>query len=230
MHTYITIFLSENYPNNTYIRLKQWFQSIFTPYTMKTEILPLQNNHSSTWKSIVNYIKFNRNIRFETILFFLEDDYIFEIDMLIDTIQLFNKYNLCFVYHTSNVDHCSLNLNDGQVHQILPESNRFWRSISPTMPVTTFISRLRTFLTFEEYLQTNLKMSNREEIFYCSNPAYSAKIENIMFPSDINITIKEEQLAVYYKDWRATARQAFRQAQQIDTFPCAKINERNLFI
>lgn len=47
IHTYMTIFLSEHYSEDTFIRLKRWFESIFTPYTSKTEIIPMKTNAPS---------------------------------------------------------------------------------------------------------------------------------------------------------------------------------------
>lgn len=78
----------------------------------------------------MNYTKLNENIQFEAIVFFLEDDYLFASDMLIDTIRFFSQYNPCFVYHPDHADRCPLNMNDGLAHQIIPKSSRTWRSIA----------------------------------------------------------------------------------------------------
>jgi hypothetical protein len=47
---------------------------------------------------MMNYTKHNEDIPLDTILLLLENDYIFESDMLSDTIEFFASHNPCFVY------------------------------------------------------------------------------------------------------------------------------------
>jgi hypothetical protein len=234
--TRVAVFLNENYTNLMYTRLEQWFKSIYTPYTLGTHIIRLKNDNESLGELMINYSKSNKDIQLDTILFFLEDDYIFETDMLYDTIGFFVSHNPCFVYQTDHSDRCRLNINDGFGHLLVPGKTRLWRSISST--TISFACRLKTFLAFEDLimnstddLELNQKIRARmggDEVFFCAIPSYSARMETLLLPNEVNITDNDDT-AVYYKDWRSMARHALAEAQKLDSFPCPKINEQNLF-
>ncbi len=229
--THVAIFLNENYT-----RLEQWFKSIYAPYTSVTHIIRIKNDTESSWELMINYTKYNKNIQFDTILFFLEDDYIFETDMLSDTIEFFVSHNPCFVYQIDHSDRCELDINDGFGHLLVPGKTRLWRSISSN--TITYACRLKTFLAFEDLLtyskndlESDRKIRARmdgDEVFFCAIPSYSARIETLLLPNEINITDNDD-MAAYYKDWWSMARHALAEAQKIDSFPYPKINEQNLF-
>lgn len=235
-HTHLTIFLHKNYANVMYKRLKQWFESIFIPYTSTIDIIPLKNNNQSLWKLMRNYIKSNKNIHYDTILFFLQDDYIFEKEMLFDTIDFFLSHEPCFIYQTDYSDRCGFDMTDGFGHLLIPGKTRLWRSISST--TISYACRLKTFLAFEDVLMNtmnNLKLNQKiraevdgQDVFFCAIPSYSARIETLLLPDEVNIN-KNDDMAIYYKDWWSMARHALTEAQKKESFPCPKINERNLF-
>lgn len=234
--THIAIFLSEDYTHALYTRLEQWFKSIYTPYTATTHIIRTKTENQYSWQSMINYTKYNEDIQFNTILFFLEDDYIFETDMLLDTIEFFTSHNPCFIYQTDNFDRCRLDMDDGFIHFLVPGRTRLWQSVSSTS--LTYACRWKTFLAFEDLImnikndeQTGQKLRARvggNEVFYCAIPSYSARIETLLLPNEVNITTSDDT-AIYYKDWWSMARHALAEAQKLDTFPCPKINEKNLF-
>ncbi|CAF1208365.1 unnamed protein product [Rotaria sordida] len=235
--TRIAIFLSENYTNLTYTRLEQWFKSIYEPYTSVTHIIRIKNDNQASWEFMINYIKYNEEIQLDTILFLLEDDYIFEVDMLSDTIEFFFSHNPCFVQQTDNSDRCTLHMNENDGgFTIVNGKTRLWRSIFST--TVTYACRLKTFLAFEDILiypengfESHRKIRDRagDVAIFCAIPSYGTRLEALLLPNEINSTAEIDNSA-YYKDWWSFARHAVSEAQKQETFPAPKVNEQNLFI
>ena len=232
----VAVFLSENYTNIMYNRLETWFKSIYDPYTLTTEIIRSVEGDQASWEFMMNYTKFNKEIHFETILFLLENEYIFEVDMLSDTIEFFTSYDPCFVHQTDYPDRCRLDMNDNNGFLLAPGRTRLWRSMSST--TITYACRLKTFLAFEDILidpKNDWKTSSRDirgrvgnTAVFCAVPSYSSHIETLLLPSDVNITVNGD-MSAYYKDWWSMARRALAEAQKKDSFPAPKIDEQNLF-
>ncbi|CAF1247461.1 unnamed protein product [Adineta steineri] len=236
MRTRIVIFLSDNYTNVMYKRLELWFKSIYEPYTIITHIIRIQDSNQIPLNLMINYTKYNEDIQLDTILFFLENDYIIETDMLSDTIEFFMSHNPCFVYQPDYSDSCRLDINnDNEQINIVLGRTRLWRSIVSTS--FTYACRWRTFLAFEDIIMhssNNLKINHDIKIragntvFFCVTPSYGGRLETLLLPNEINITM-DDDTSVYYKDLWSIARYAFIEAQKLDSFPVKKINEQILF-
>lgn len=234
-HTYLIIFLHENFRTIMYKRLEQWFKSLFIPYISTIDIIPLKNNSQSLGKLMRNYIKRKNLIDLNTILFFLQDNYIYEKEMIFDTMEFFLTHEPCFIYQTDYFDRCGFDINDGFGHLIVPGKTRLWRSISST--TISYACRLKTFLAFEDIFinskddfdlneKLRTQMDNND-IFFCAIPSYSTRIEKLLLPNEVNIT-NGEDMAAYYKDWWSMAREALTQARKKESFPCSKMDEQNL--
>ncbi|CAF3519819.1 unnamed protein product [Rotaria sp. Silwood1] len=234
----VAIFLSENYTHAMYSRLEQWFKSIYEPYTDVTHIIRTKNDYQASRKFMMNYTKYNDEVQLDTILFLLEDDYIFERDMLSDTIEFFSSHNPCFIQQTDDSDRCRLDMNenDGSI-TIVNGRTRLWRSISST--TVSYACRLKTFLAFEDILMHDddddfeLRRKIRDRVgsvaIFCAIPSYGARLEALLLPNEINTTADIDN-AAYFKDWWSFARHAVSEAQKQDTFPARKVNEQNLFL
>ncbi|CAF3147297.1 unnamed protein product [Rotaria sp. Silwood2] len=236
IRTRVAIFLSENYTNVTYTRLEQWFKSIYEPYTNVTHIFRTKDDKQASREFMMNYTKYDEEVQLDTILFLLEDDYIFEVDMLSDTIEFFSSHNPCFIQQTDNSDRCRLDINenDGFI-TIVNGRTRLWRSISTT--TVTYACRLKTFLAFEDIMmhydndfESRRKIRERvgNVAIFCAVPSYGIRLEALLLPNEINSTVDIDN-AAYYKDWWSFARHAVSEAQKQDTFPAPKVNEQNLF-
>lgn len=229
--THVIIVLKEISNDAAYTRLAQWFRSIYTPYIATINIIRLEDNHQSSREAMITSMKSNGNIPSETILFFLADDYIVDTMMLSETIEFFATHNPCFIAQVDHADHCRLVADDGLEHMVVPGRTRLWRSIPfSNLP---FSCRLKTLLAFEHFLRntTNDKLRalvNGVEILYCPIPSYSARIETLILPVEVNIS-ETNNMAAYYKDWWSMARHALAKAQKLDLYPYPKINERTLF-
>ncbi|CAF1106596.1 unnamed protein product [Adineta ricciae] len=151
LRTNILIFLSEHFNNILYKRLTIWFKSIYEPYTRRTHII-LINDHRKdmTRKFILNHTKYNFDIHLDTILFFIEDNFILQSQMLFDTIEFFATHEPCFVYHPNYFDGCQFDgiFDTNKYTTIVFGKTRLWRSILPK--TFTYTGRLRTFLAFED--------------------------------------------------------------------------------
>ena len=234
--THVIIVLKEISNDTAYTRLAQWFRSIYTPYIATINIIRIEDNHQLSRDWMINYIKSNGNIHSETILFFLEDDYIFDTMMLSETIEFFTTHNPCFIAQIDHADRCRLVADDGFEHFVVPGRTRLWRSIP--FNHLPFVCRLKTFLAFEHLIRNtkNMAQTNHKlralvggvEILYCPIPSYSSQIETLLLPNEVNIT-GIDNMATYYKDWWSMARHALAKAQKLDLFPYPKINERTLF-
>lgn len=236
-HTRISIFLSENYTNIMYEKLEQWLNTIYQPYTNLTNIIRTKDDYKKSWKFIINYIKYNQDIPLDTIVFLLEDDYIFDSQMISDTVEFFTVYNPCFVLQTDYSDHCKLELNENDESvTLLNARTRLWRSIATT--TMTYACRLRTLLAVDDILlysknafELRRKLRTRlgKVAAFCAIPSYGSHLETLILPDGINLTSGIET-EVYFKDWWFLARHAISQAQKYDSFPAPKVNERMLFI
>lgn len=234
--THVIIVLREIANDAAYTRLAQWFRSIYTPYIATINIIRIDDNHQSSREWMISYMKSNGNIHSETILFFLADDYIVDTMMLSETIEFFSTHNPCFIAQIDYADRCRLVADDGFEHIVVPGRTRLWRSIP--FNHLPFVCRLKTLLAFEHLIRntTNVVRTNEKlralvggvEIFYCPIPSYSARIETLILPDEVNIT-ESDNMATYYKDWWSMARHALAKAQKLDLFPYPKINERTLF-
>jgi hypothetical protein len=165
MRTRVTVFLSEGFTNDTSKRLKKWFESIYTPYT--------KIGNQPSWEYMINHTKHNKEIQPDTILFFLEDDYIYEATMLSDTIEFFASYNPCFFHQTDYPDRYYMDINDddGKI-TIVAGKTRLWRSITST--TVTYACRWRTFLAFEDIIMQpkNDWIYANELVIWCFSPPF----------------------------------------------------------
>ncbi|CAF0921795.1 unnamed protein product [Adineta ricciae] len=239
LRTNILIFLSEHFNNILYKRLTIWFKSIYEPYTRRTHII-LINDHRKdmTRKFILNHTKYNFDIHLDTILFFIEDNFILQSQMLFDTIEFFATHEPCFVYHPNYFDGCQFDgiFDTNKYTTIVFGKTRLWRSILPK--TFTYTGRLRTFLAFEDlFIHSNDNNRSINELiqtyaekttFFCAVPSYSTQLERLLFPDGIQITA-DDDMSIYFHDWWSLARQALTEAQTKDAFPIDKIDERTLF-
>ena len=236
IRTHVLIFLRDISPNATQKRLARWFRSIYTPYTATTDIIRMQNDNQSSREWIINYTKSKKDISLNAILFFLEDDYIFDTVMLIETIEFFISHDPCFIVQVDHSDRCRLVTNDGFGHVVVPGRTRLWRSIP--FFILPFVCRLKTLRIFDDLIsrakdaasvdQKLRSLVGDEEILYCAIPSYSARIETLLLSNDINISPRDD-MAMYYKDWWTMARHALAKAQMFNAFPYPKMNARILF-
>jgi hypothetical protein len=229
--TRVAVFLNENYTNVMYNRLEKWFKSIYAPYTAITHIVRTEGTEQASREFMMNYTKYYIEVQFDTILFLLEDDYIFDIDMLSDTIEFFVSHNPCFVHQA---DYSNINDGDDTI-TLVPGRTRLWHSISSI--TSTYVCRWRTFLALEDIIihSKDIRESSRNirdrvgnTAFFCAIPLHGARIEKLLLPDGINITTKIDT-AAYYKDWWLLARHAIFEAQKKDTFPAPQVNEQSLF-
>jgi hypothetical protein len=124
--------------------------------------------------------------------------------MLTDKIEFFTNHNLCFIYQTDDADRCRINVNDDFGHFLVSGRTRLWRSISST--TFTYACRLKTFLVFEdpirhskndkEFDQKRYARVDDDEAFYCAILSYSARLETLLLPNEINITIDDDTNSV----------------------------------
>jgi hypothetical protein len=234
--TRVAVFLSKNYTNIVYNRLERWFKSIYTPYTAATDIIRSIEGKQASWEFMMNYTKYNKEIHLDTILFLLEDEYIFDKNMLSDMIEFFISYDPCFIHQSDHSERCRFDMNGDNGYLLVPGRTRLWRSISST--TITYACRLKTFLAFEDILihsKNDWKTSPRDlhdrvanTAIFCAIPSYSSHLETLMLPNEVNITANTNAEA-YYKDWWYIARRALAEAQKKDSFPAPKIDEQNFF-
>ena len=71
------VFLSETYSDEMYSRLEQWFKAIYAPYSVETRVICTKAGNQASWEFMMNFSKHNEKISSDTILFLLEDDYIY---------------------------------------------------------------------------------------------------------------------------------------------------------
>lgn len=233
--TRVAIFLSDNYNNDMYKRLEKWFKSIYTPYTIVTRIIRTKAGNRASWDHMLNYIKYNEEVKPDTILFLLEDDYIYETDMLYDTIEFFASHNPCFVHPTDYPDRYRWNINDDDGHiTIVAGKTRLWRSITST--TLTYVCRFKTFLAFEDIImqpnndwEASHDIRNRagNAVFFSAIPSHGAHTETLLWPNEKHSSSKIDTEA-YHKDWWSLARQALFEAQEKQYFPTEKISKSRL--
>ena len=206
MRTNVFVFLSEAYDKNSYKQLENWFINISNPYTNRTEIIRTRSGNQKSWEFVVNFIK-KQNIDLNRILFLIEDDYIFESEMVGDTIQFFASHNPCFVHPTDYPDRYQMNINDddGQI-TIVAGKTRLWRSITST--TVTYAYRFKTFLAFEDTLmqpKDDWKASHRirqragNKVFFSAIPSHGAHSETLSWPNETDPTSKMK-FSAYYQD------------------------------
>lgn len=234
--TRAAIFLSENYTDDMYIRLKNWFRSIYAPYTKITHFIRTKAGNQASWEYMMNYTKFNENVKLDTIIFLIEDDYIYEANMLLDTIEFFASHDPCFVHPTDYPDRYRWNINDDDGHiTIVAGRTRLWRSIPST--TVTYTCRFKTFLAFEDIIMhpnsdwkasENVRIRSGNTVFFSPIPSHGAHTETLLLHYDKNSSSKVAT-AAYYKDWWLFARLALFEAQGKRTFPALNVTKQDLF-
>jgi hypothetical protein len=234
--TRAAVFLSANYTTNMYERLKRWFNSIYAPYTKTTHVIHTKAGNQASWEYMMNYTKYNKEVQPDTILFLLEDDYIYEATMLSDTIEFFASHNPCFVHQTDYPDRYHWDINDDDGHiTVVAGKTRLWRSIPST--TVTYACRFRTFLAFEDIIMHpnsdwkashNVRIRAGNAVFFSAIPSHGAHTETLLLHNEENVDNKI-RTAAYYKDWWLLGRHALFEAQKKKTFPAPKMNEQNLF-
>ena len=233
--TRVDVFLSETYSNEMYNRLEQWFKAIYGPYSVATRVICTKAGNQASWEYMMNFTKHNEQISLDTILFLLEDDYIYEADMLRDTIDFFVSHNPCFVHPTDYPDRYRMNINDDDGHIIIVAGRtRLWRSITST--TVTYVCRMRTFLAFEDIIMQpkndwgashDVRSRGGNAVFFSPIPSLGAHTETLRLHHK-NERISEGDTAAYYKDWWLFARRALLEAQKMKVFPAAQMDERDL--
>ena len=232
MLTKAIIFLSAGYTDDMYQRLEKWFQSIYTPYTNVTQFIRTTIGNQASWEYMMNHTKHDEDIQPDTILFLMEDDYIYEATMLSDTIEFFASHNPCFVHQTDYADRYYMDVNDDDGHiTVVAGKTRVWRSITST--TVTYACRLRTFLAFEDIIMQPkddwrasgaVRQRAGNAVFFCAIPSHGAHSETLLLPNESKSTSKIV-FAAYYKDWWLFARRALLEAQKEKTFPADKLSE-----
>ena len=229
------VFLSERYEKDLYRQLEKWFKSIFATHTKATQIIRAKAGNQESWEHMMHYTKHNTNITSNTILFLLEDDYIYEAEMLLDTIEFFASHNPCFVHPTDYPDRYKMDINedDGQI-TVVAGKTRLWRSITST--TVTYACRLRTFLAFEDIIMhpkndwgasRDVRLRGGNAVFFGPIPSHGAHTETLLLPSE-DQSSSNIHTAAYYKDWWQFARRALFEAQSEKTFPTQKMSEEDL--
>jgi hypothetical protein len=234
--TRAAVFLSEKYDSTMYKRLKEWFQSIYAPYTNVTHFIRTKPGNQASWEYMMNYTKHIKEIKPDTILFLLEDDYIYEADMLYDTIEFFASHNPCFVHQTDYPDRYRMNINDDDGHiTVVAGKTRLWRSITST--TVSYACRFRTFLALEDIIMHpnsdwgashNVRARVGNAAFFSAIPSHGAHTETLLLLNEKNAYSKIEYSA-YYKDWWLFARHALFEAQKKSNFPAPKMSKQSLF-
>ncbi len=232
MRTKAAVFLSAGYTNDMYQRLEKWFQSIYAPYTNVTHIIRTKTGNQASWEYMMNHTKHNKDIHLDTILFLIEDDYIYEVTMLSDTIEFFASHNPCFVHQTDYPDRYFMSINDDDGHiTVVAGKTRIWRSITST--TVTYACRLRTFLAFEDIIMHPnndwhasgaIRRRAGNAVFFCAIPSHGAHTETLLLPNESK-SWSNIVTAAYYKDWWLYARLALLEAQKEETFPADKLSE-----
>ena len=154
--------------------------------------------------------------------------------MLRDTIEFFVSHNPCFVHPTDYPDRYRLNINDddGRI-TIVAGRTRLWRSITST--TVTYACRMRTFLAFEDVIMQpktdwgashDIRSRGGDAVFFSAIPSHGAHTETLRLRHK-NERISEGDTAAYYKDWWLFARRALLEAQKMELFPAAKMDERD---
>ena len=233
--TRVDVFLSETYSTEMYSRLEQWFQAMYAAYSVTTRVIPTKAGNQASWEYMMNSTKHNEKISLDTILFLLEDDYIYEADMLLDTIEFFVSHNPCFVHPTDYPDRYRMNINDddGRI-TIVAGRTRLWRSITST--TVTYVCRLRTFLAFGDIIMQpkrdwgashDVRLRGGNAVFFSAIPSHGAHTETLRLHHK-NEQISEDDTAAYHKDWWLFARRTLLEAQKMKLFPAAPMDERDL--
>jgi len=235
--TRAAVFLSEKYNSTMYKRLKIWFKSIYAPYTYVTDIIRTKAGNQASWEYMMNYTKYIKDIKLDTILFLLEDDYIYEADMLYDTTEFFASHNPCFVHQTDYPDRYKWDINDDDGHiTVVAGKTRLWRSIPST--TVTYACRFRTFLAFEDIIMhpnsdwkasQNVRTRVGNAAFFSAIPSHGAHTETLLLHNERDASSKIAT-AAYYKDWWLFARRALFEAQEKRNFPAPKMSNQSLFL
>jgi len=236
--TRAAVFLSAAYTADMYKRLEKWFYSIYAPYTKVTHVIHTKAGNEASWKYMMNYTKYDEEVQPNTILFLIEDDYIFEANMLSDTIEFFASHNPCFVHQTDHPDRYQFGINDDDGHiTMVAGKTRVWRSVTSTS--VTYACRFRTFLAFEDIImhpKSDWKASHHvrnragNAAFFSAVPSHGAHTETLLLRNEKNVDLDFNiGVAAYYKDWWLLGRRALSEAQKEETFPAPKVSEQDLF-
>jgi hypothetical protein len=235
MRTKMVIFLSESFQDDMYKRLVKWFEAIYTPYIQAVHIIRTPGDNQRSWEYMMNHTKYNEDVQLDTILFLLEEDYIFEETMLVDTIEFFASHNPCFVHPTDYADRYTMNVNsdDGKL-TLVAGKTRIWRSITST--TVTYACRLRTFLAFEDMIMqpkndwhasNNVRQRGGNAVFFCAIPSHGAHTATLLWRKEQKPVVTVA-FGPFYKDWWLFARRALLEAQKEETFPAPKVNEEDI--
>lgn len=229
------IFLSEKFSKELTKQFENWLAHIFKPYVEELRVISTIHGNQASWEFMINYTTHEPSIQLNTLLFLLEDDYIYETHMLSDTIKFFASHNPCFVHPTDYPDRYSMSINndDGFITMVAGETC-VWRSITST--TVTYACRLKTLIAFRDILMNpnnDWGLSNEirrragNAVFFSAIPSHGAHTETLQIKNTKSAKF-QIRTAAYYKDWWKMGRQVLLEAQRKPFFPFKKIDETYL--
>lgn len=220
----ICFFISERFSDDQRAEMRHYLYNLFAPFTARTSIITTISGNQASYDYMINeYIMKNPEITLDTIVLFLEDDYVCKHEMLQDVLEFFASHDPCIIFPSDYIDRYAMNINDDDRHNtVVLGKTRHWRSVTST--TVTYFLRLRTFLAFRDDIMRptddwgashSVRKKGGDTTFMAPLPGLCSHNEVATLRGNAQGFLMASPLV----DWNVMSYRALRIAPQLACFP-----------